>query len=99
MAEYIDREALLRAINKIGGSPLREWDTWGVVSLVANQPAANVAPVVRGKWIRDDGSYYVDGYIAFYDFHCSVCGETVVDRHGLPNYCPWCGAKMEENDD
>ena len=40
MAEYIEREALLKAISKVVGSPLSEWDTAGVVSLVANQPAA-----------------------------------------------------------
>ena len=50
MTNYIEREALLKAISKIGGSPLSEWDTVGVVSLVANQPAADVAPVRRGQW-------------------------------------------------
>lgn len=30
MAEYIEREALLEAISKIGGSPLSEWDTVGM---------------------------------------------------------------------
>lgn len=34
MAEYIDRGALLKDISKIGGSPLSEWDTVGVVSLL-----------------------------------------------------------------
>lgn len=48
MDEYIKRETLLKAISKVGGSPLSEWDTVGVVSLVANQPAADVAPVRRG---------------------------------------------------
>lgn len=51
MAEYIDREALLKAISKVGGSHLSELDTVGVVSLVANQPAADVAPVRRGRWL------------------------------------------------
>lgn len=50
MTDYIEREALLNAISKVGGSPLSEWDTMGVVSLVAKQPAADVAPVRRGKW-------------------------------------------------
>lgn len=57
-------------------------------------PAVNFVPMVRGEWIKDEGSYYVDGYVGYYDFQCSVCGEMVTDRHGLPRYCPWCGAKM-----
>lgn len=43
MAEYIEREVLLEAISKVVGSHLIEWDTVGVVGLVANQPAADVA--------------------------------------------------------
>ena len=52
MTDYIERETLLEAISKVGGSPLIEWDTVWVVSLVANQPAADVAPVRRGHWIK-----------------------------------------------
>ena len=52
MTDYIERETLLEAISKVGGSPLSEWDTVGVVSLVANQPAADVSPVRRGHWIK-----------------------------------------------
>lgn len=33
---------------------------------------------------------------------CVRCGELVDDRHGLPNYCPGCGRRIEgvhgEND-
>ena len=84
MTDYIDREALLKAISKVGGSPLSEWDTVGVVSLVANQPAADVAPVRRGKW----GCYepLSDGY------RCSSCKLT---HRNCTAYCPNCGAKME----
>ena len=85
MTDYIDREALLKAISKVGGSPLIEWDTVGVVSLVANQPAADVAPVRRGRWL--DG---VEGSMLRI---CSLCGFTA----GAPShrFCPACGAKME----
>ena len=34
------------------------------------------------------------------DVVCSRCGENVpkdfIDTYGEPNYCPWCGAEMEE---
>lgn len=94
MAEYIDREALLEAIRKIGGSPLSEWDTVGVVSLVANQPAADVAPVRRGHWVRvGDGTT------------CSECLAGMKRTDGIQTewvdlsmmlFCPKCGSKMDK---
>lgn len=92
MAEYIEREVLLEAISKVVGSPLIEWDTVGVVSLVANQPAADVAPVRRGHWKRDRENRPI----------CSECAEEPYRNgdYNTPNYCPNCGARMEvPNDD
>lgn len=93
MADYNEREALLEATSKIGGSPLSEWDTVRVVSLVANQPAADVAPVRRGHWVRVGNGTT-----------CSECMQGLlrisgkqsewVDLSGV-HYCPNCGAKME----
>ena len=48
MAEYIEREALLEDIRKIGNHPWSDWETAGVLSVVLKQPAADVAPVVHG---------------------------------------------------
>lgn len=99
MTDYIDREALLKAISKVGGSPLSEWDTVGVVSLVVNQPAADVKPFLRAEWIP-----YKGGTV------CGSCAKGLKRTYG-PNdvfmdlsempYCPNCGADMREvpNDD
>ena len=94
MTDYIEREALLEAISKIGGSPLSEWDTVGVVSLVANQPAADVAPVRRGHWVRvGDGTT------------CSECLAGMKRTDGIQTewvdlsmmlFCPKCGSKMDK---
>ncbi len=94
MADYIEREALLKAISKVGGSPLSEWDTVGVVSLVANQPAADVAPVRRGHWVRvGDGTT------------CSECLAGMKRTDGIQTewvdlsmmlFCPKCGSKMDK---
>lgn len=95
MAEYIEREALLEAISKIGGSPLSEWDTVGVVSLVVNQPAADVAPVRRGYWKPAGFTFMGES------MDCPECGYRIATSIGRGwNYCPNCGAKMEvEHDD
>ena len=54
-------------------------------------PAADVRPVVRGKWVADGDGYH-------WTYNCSVCGW----KDGYPfnerhNYCPNCGAMMEES--
>ena len=51
-----------------------------------NQPSAQ--PERKGKWI------YLDGLDVF---ECSVCGRQMV--RNIFNYCPWCGARMEGEDD
>lgn len=89
MAEYIEREALLKAISKVGGRPLIEWDTVGVVGLVANQPAAYVAPVKIGFW-KISGVNPANNVIG--NFKCSLCARTSLEDS---DYCPNCGAKME----
>lgn len=56
---------------------------------VAAIPAADVRPVVRGKWIWtvDD-----DEYLGEY-WKCNLCGEHSYIGY---NYCPDCGADMRE---
>ena len=86
MVEYIEREALKSQIaeNKLMA---REPATKRILAMIDDMTAADVAPVVHGKWVNG--------------CQCSVCG----DRHGpynsrhrpYYNYCPNCGAKMDEN--
>ena len=93
MAEYIDREAVVRRIEVTPllkyGIPKEVRD--GVIDLVKIQPAADVAPVVHGRWEQD-----ADG-----DWYCTNCDETVAicdsgkERTYRKPYCPNCGAKMD----
>lgn len=48
-------------------------------------PAADVRPVVRGKW----------EYISFMTVKCSNCQEIFHELEG-DNFCPNCGADMRE---
>lgn len=93
MAEYIERE---RAIQKVKNVIATEWfrgnyEAIGPLQRVVDvqlgrMTAANVAPVVHGRW---EGGC-----------QCSVCGDRhgpYNSRH-LPyyNFCPNCGAKMDK---
>ena len=80
MAEYIDRKGVIELITRRYENPeICEAE-------INNIPAADVAPVVHGRWI-DNG--IKDSML----FGCSVCGFTCGAL--TFNYCPICGAKMD----
>jgi hypothetical protein len=88
MVEYIEREAALEAAKK---SHLY-FDIKPIINAI---PAADVRPVVRGKWER------MPDNDVFGDIHCkcSACGEDWWQGPGWfrkANFCPNCGAVMEE---
>lgn len=93
MAEYIERERLKAAINEDAMNCLQSWDS-SFASLVMIEideiPAADVAPVVHGRWMKRDGYTECSECEYWYD---SAESEDAGDR---PNYCPSCGAKMQE---
>ena len=49
----------------------------------------------KGRWI-DTGESYEDEHCRYNYWACSVCENRIAGRYGLHNYCPNCGAKMEE---
>ena len=86
MDEYIKRETAVRAVMAA---------KWGdgsdgamAMEIVASAPAADVAPVVHGRWKTN--SDRPDSLI------CSVC-KCGFDmwKHDPHNYCPNCGTKMD----
>lgn len=93
MAECIEREALITKFKEmeLGEHGLVEkLFADGVYAVIAAFPAADVAPVVHGRWIHD--GCRVKGGIDW--CHCSECGKS--DNFcARTNYCPNCGAKMD----
>ncbi len=96
MAEYIDREAMLKRI-KDDFVPL---SLAMVFNHIHNAPAADVAPVVHGRWIeREDpmlDTYYTCS-VCKDDFYIETTGDTVKDLF-MYTYCPNCGAKMDKKE-
>lgn len=74
--------------------------------LIENIPAADVRPVVRGKWEKaEDFDEYGGG--RYVEWTCSECFRKVkggwavrdshIDEKPRENFCPNCGAEMEES--
>ena len=98
MAEYIKREAALNICQKEYEDCLKMHDycgdsvAWNIGGAIKGLPAADVAPVVHGRWIKkhDNVRYW---------YECSECGrkppysEFYQEDHS--RYCPNCGARMD----
>ena len=104
MTDYIDREAVKEKIDfllmpsVIGKTVINEIDAL---------PAADVRPVVRGRWVKARGSWCTPGGDPVRE--CSECGKgrhVYGIEHGTYGAdiadgqwvsCPNCGARMEES--
>ena len=106
MAEYIDKAVALSMheppksnrhyqTDNLDDAYGQGWDD--ALCSIEHIPAADVAPVVHGRWAIDEFGHY-----------CTVCREygketegdaEIVDllKYGTP-YCPNCGAKMDGGD-
>lgn len=89
--EYIEREALLKNLNRFAQ------DNYCVTinDVIMNLPAADVAEVVHGRW--EDS---IDKWFGMDVYTCSKCRENYVLVEGTPkenlwHYCPNCGARMD----
>ena len=93
MAEYIEREALLREIERrealMVGDKLVSVDA--MKSFIKNRPAADVATVRHGRWVIPTKI----GHRSFDIPHCSVCNGVSCGVDENTKYCPNCGAKMD----
>lgn len=110
MAEYIEREALLKkAIEEkrfvfriedlLNGEVIFKTVYKDLADFIMSAPAADVAPVVHGRWERIGirGRKGLPIYPC-----CSACGIVSAayrseweGLRGAWNYCPNCGAKMD----
>ena len=96
MADYISREALIRAVE---GNPYVTDSIKSYLRCTAkNIPAADVVEVVHGEWVEQANP----GQFDFRDtwVRCSNCNylTTAVWSHSH-KFCPNCGAKMNGGTD
>ena len=102
MAEYIEREALIDAVESIdwysvykgkltAGAPNTEnalYKASSIYAVIDNAPSADVAPVRHGRWVASHDEFCA----------CSICKYPVYVGWNQTNYCPNCGAKMDGGD-
>ena len=85
----IDADALLERIKKDPLFPLVE--EYGISGVIKAEPTVEAEPVRHGNWIKyyetDEGR----------SLRCSKCLMVFWVGNGREgNYCPHCGAKMDE---
>lgn len=94
-AEYLDRSSLVARMKYYEKHTTEESGEHYAYSValreIRNAPAADVAEVVHGRWIKDD---FLSDDVNNAE-KCSQCGELIGWFGNLPNYCPNCGARMD----
>lgn len=97
MAEFIEKQA---AIDALGEEPVK-WidaefdlgtqDQWRLdVKAIKAVPPADVRPVVRSQWKKNDNGTY----------SCERCHSWIPKQQWhYANYCLYCGAYMYEGED
>lgn len=86
MTEYIEREASIEAAKHAWAKGLEP------SQYIAALPAADVAPVIYGRWAHLGGD----------EWCCSACGFVITTEGSwdkpTKKYCEDCGAKMDGGD-
>lgn len=86
------------------GSDREKYDAWDeIIDALENVPAADVAPVVHGRWewFDEETGTPSTGYEREWGWRCSHCKEELPDDYDDPDdrpafrFCYNCGAKMD----
>lgn len=94
MAEYIEREAAVSNLELLARHEdrFRQSVILGVVDTIRAMEAADVAPVVHGRWTFEPETENTLSMAK-----CNICGWWTLDPSvdGVYKYCPICGARMD----
>lgn len=95
MAEYIEHSAVVSILRaKANMAVLMDAAPYfeKAAQMLEKLPAADVAPVVHGRWeMRPTGMATDTG--PEYKAYCTVCNEP--NKQYQPPFCPHCGAMMD----
>ena len=94
MKEYIERAVAVKKFENYRRDCEEENDERAAqifedcISELMAIPAANVAEVRHGRWIFEPGKIP----------YCSECKEYSDDGDKGATFCPWCGVRMDKED-
>lgn len=95
MSKYVNAAYAAEKIAEKHGIRIADLcDTFGDI------PTADVVPVVHGRWIGVDSSFWKPTHssdipVFRKTYRCSECGRRTAIAE---NYCPSCGAKMDKEE-
>lgn len=106
MDEYVKKsEAINAVLLRMVSSDNEDTDLYNIAlrraaSAIYDIPAADVRPVVRGKWERVVDFTGIEAFgfkeTMVVGWGCNVCGYEVDASEESFNFCPNCGADMRE---
>lgn len=107
MDEYIKRNDAIHCVEsqyvdgKMWGNENTEGtliEAYTVIDELSDIPAADVAPVMHGRWVK----IYENGEPAVKQHQigvfCSKCMKMPKDKFTESDFCPNCGEKMDEEE-
>ena len=95
MARLIDSDALIKEITKLPFGDMSGEElamAFYIHDMICDAPTIKAESVKRGKWV--DGMPYTNSHWRV----CSVCHGSAHHPAGGDNFCPKCGAKMEQEE-
>lgn len=109
MVEYIDKDKFCHYLFKhiaTFAENMIQMPVASTLQSVVNEihefQSEDVQPVKHGRWIQDEHTY---SGCWTYNYVCSACGEIGgswlrnIRRDQMFPYCPFCGAKMDLEDE
>ena len=95
MNDLISRKALLEVLRGLKPSGFEQSFAGKVaIRCIEAAPAVDAEPVRHGRWINK--GYITTAYGSIDIADCTACGAIDVPIEPYEDYCPNCGAKMED---
>ena len=92
MAILINLNDARKKLNKLEGSAEYNKGVTDAFNALFDLPTIKAEPVRHGQWINiNEGKWN-----AIQVLQCSACGEIDSRMYLDDSYCPYCGAKMDE---
>lgn len=87
----IDADALFDSFKQ------KEYFKTRTVAVISTKQVIESAPTIDAEPVRH-GHWKKEPFLMGTTYRCNLCGENYGMPHGIFDFCPNCGAKMDEED-